>query len=114
MLPHAPTGMGMRAILDRHFLCVPGGTNKSQQALLVRAEEPETVFENFRCHPQLVGRLEGSVSPFEDVNESIPVNELLGCQSACCLFFSRVVTVCVPEVNVRLLVLDGATALDLQ
>lgn len=77
-------------------------------------EEPETVLKDFRCHPQFVGRLEGGVGPFEDVDEGLPVNELLGCESACCLFFSRVVTVRVPEVNVRLLVLDGAAALDLQ
>ena len=82
--------------------------------MLTVMQEPQTVLQYFRSHPQFVGGLESSVGPFEDVDEGIPVDELLGCQPACCLLFSRVGTIRVPEVNVCLLVLDGAASLDLQ
>lgn len=80
----------------------------------MRVEEPQPVSEYFGGYPQFVGRFEGIVRPLEHVDEGIPGDEFLGCESACCLFFSRVVTVRVPEVDVCLLVLDGAASLDLQ
>jgi hypothetical protein len=90
--------------------CCP---DESEQVFLVRAEEPETVLKDFRCHPQFVGRLEGGVGPFEDVDEGIPVNELPGCEWTCCLFFAWFFATGVAEVDVCELVGECASSFDL-
>ncbi|MGO0604258.1 hypothetical protein [Brevibacterium linens] len=35
----------------------------------MRVQNPQTVLQHFRSHPQLVGRFVSVVRPFEDVNE---------------------------------------------
>ena len=55
----------------------------------MRAEEPEPVLRDLRCHPQFVVGFECGVGSFEDVDERIPVNKFLSCESPCYLFFSH-------------------------
>ena len=59
-------------------------------------QEPQPVFEHLGYDIELVGSFMGCVCPPEDVDESIPVDEFPGGQSACRGLFFWVVTVRVP------------------